>query len=156
MAADVCKVLAVIVALALFGCGHDEITVYKLECDKPLESGRCYGSAHAYAPNHYKVFPEQQRVVTWIEGGFAPTALDKCVVRDKKNWSCSFSDDSARFDMADGRLRTWVNPDPNINSPAGIESSKREFLTSWSVHLAVELGTSYRNGVVQLLEILTF
>jgi len=147
-------VLAVMLS-ALFGCSNNEIAVYSLRCDKPLVSGVCRSTVFVLSPRHYRVYPDQQRATTWVEG-FDQRSLTQCVITDVRNWSCRFPDDSARFVMKNGRMTEWINPDPKITSPMGAEWASREFQTSWIVWQALSFGASYQSGIVQRLEAVTF
>ena len=137
--------------IAIYGCSHDQIAIYSLLCDKPLVNGECRSAALAYPPRYFKVFPDQQRAITWVES-FPPQALTRCVIRDVRNWSCRYDDDSARFEMANGRLNQW---NPKIIYVGGTSESQ-EFQTNWIVWQEVRFGASYQSGIVQLLKAVTF
>jgi len=54
----------------------------------------------------YKVFPERQEVIYWMPGvNDIPSRLGNCVVRNRLNWTCEYSDGSGKLTMIDGRFR---------------------------------------------------
>lgn len=87
---------------------HNEITVYNMFCTKERVNGVCKAEEQAANPTTYKVYPEQQIVVSWVSEG-PVTRMEGCAVRDVSNWHCR----SGHFEhtMTDGNyLATAEEP----------------------------------------------
>ena len=66
---------------------RNEITVYNMFCTKGRVNGECKSEEQTANPTSFKVYPEQQSVVTWIGDG-PVTRFENCAVRDVTNWHC--------------------------------------------------------------------
>jgi hypothetical protein len=89
------------------GTGDGEISSYPLRCsDGQITNTKCSGSWLALNQTTYKVFVEQQQVIYWMPGFDSQLGrLSNCVVRDRENWKCKYSDGSAELIMVDGTFR---------------------------------------------------
>jgi hypothetical protein len=90
-----------VLAIIDWGFLKSEITNYIVECSEPPRLGVCKNVKYGLRPTTYKVMPDRQEVVHWTQG-FAPERLTKCAVRDRKNWSCKYNDESAEFGFNGG------------------------------------------------------
>jgi hypothetical protein len=83
-------VLAVIVGIAGWPAVErmrNEITVYNMSCTKGRVNGECKSEEQTANPTSFKVYPEQQSVVTWIGDG-PVTRSENCAVRDVTHSYC--------------------------------------------------------------------
>ena len=67
---------------------RNEVTVYNMFCTKDRVNGVCNGDEQTANPTSFKVYPDQQSVVTWFGDG-PVTRYEQCAVRDVINWHCS-------------------------------------------------------------------
>lgn len=94
--------IAVMVAAVIdWGFVKSEISKYELECSEATRFGVCEKVAYGLRKTTYKVMPDRQEVLHWVQG-FPVERLTKCAVRDRKNWSCAFNDNSAEFGFNGG------------------------------------------------------
>ncbi len=83
----------------------------------------------------YKVFPNSHNVIYWLPGvDEAPQNLGKCIVRDRLNWQCQYSDGSATLIMNDGEF---------IQIPVHKSSADSRYRcvscwTWWMAHIKIE------------------
>lgn len=69
-----------------------QITDYTLMCaSNDYVNNRCNGSFVQGPVVVYNVHPDQQFVISQVDGG-TPIRLSKCALVDRKNWKCSISD----------------------------------------------------------------
>ncbi|MGY3441123.1 hypothetical protein [Bradyrhizobium sp. USDA 4473] len=66
---------------------RNEVTVYTMFCTKDRVNGVCTGEEQTANPTTFKVYPEQQIVVSWVGEG-PVTRMENCAVRDVSNWHC--------------------------------------------------------------------
>jgi len=88
-----------------WGFLRNEITNYSLLCEHDVEYGICNRVSIPLNPTTFKVMADRQEVVYWTELGpglIRPERLTKCAVRDRRNWSCRYRDESAEFGFSDG------------------------------------------------------
>lgn len=84
---------AILLALALFFAWpvldsmRGEVTVYSMFCTKERVNGICNGEEQTAIPTSFKVYPDQQSVVSWVGDG-PVIRYGRCAVRDVSNWSC--------------------------------------------------------------------
>lgn len=78
-----------------WGFVKSEIANYPLQCREGIRSGVCKNVAFALRKTTYKVMPDRQEVLHWVQG-FRVERLTKCAVRDRQNWSCTYNDGSLR------------------------------------------------------------
>lgn len=97
------KIVGIIILILLFfylpdwGFLKSEITEYPVSCQVKVASGKCSNIAYTLNPTIYKVSSTRQEVVYWSDAGGFVNRLTKCAVRDRRNWSCKYDDDSAEF-----------------------------------------------------------
>lgn len=95
----------VILAATDWGFLRNEITRYSFLCEHPVEYGTCNQVSFPLNSTTYKVMADRQEVVYWVELGTGlarPERLTKCAVRDRRNWSCRYHDESAEFGFSSG------------------------------------------------------
>lgn len=80
-----------------------EITEYSIICKEKPILNKCDNPKYTLSKTNYKVIPNRQEVVYWVED-FSPERLTKCAIRNKKNWSCKYNDESAEFGFKDGNF----------------------------------------------------
>ena len=83
------------------GLFNSEITEYSIMCKEKVEWNQCENPNYPLNKTIYKVLVQRQEVVYWIND-FPPERLTKCAIRDKKNWSCKYNDESAEFGFRNG------------------------------------------------------
>jgi len=92
--------LFLLVAALIFFLNFDlgfvrgEITNYPIECETQVVDNKCPRAMAVLSTTTYKVSFTSQTVVYWTEG-FAPGKLENCAVRNRRHWSCRFSNDAA-------------------------------------------------------------
>jgi hypothetical protein len=91
----------------LLGRMQNEITVYNMFCTTDRVKGVCKGEEQTANPSSFKVYPDQQSVVTWTGDG-PVTRYDHCAVRDVTNWRCQ----NGHFEhtMTDGEYTEDAEP----------------------------------------------
>jgi hypothetical protein len=100
------------IALALTACTSKsgEITVHPLLCDGSVQNGKCSGKWLSLNATVYRVSEDRQSVIYWTPAIFdTPMKLANCVVRNVKNWQCTYQDKSAILIMNAGRFTVEVN-----------------------------------------------
>jgi hypothetical protein len=82
----------------------NEVTVYELSClDFNKSLPNCKKTT--LKPRVFRAFPDQQTIVSQVEG-MPPISLNKCSVRDYKNWTCQLDTgfSEKNYIMTDGDL----------------------------------------------------
>jgi len=105
--------LFVILSLVSVSCSNlfnpNEITIYCLICVKDpiyIMEG-CDGRWATGNRTVYKIFPENQEVVHYHPGISSEPLKEKdCVIADKNNWKCTYSDKSGIFGCRGGKFYT--------------------------------------------------
>lgn len=87
----------------LGGLFSSEITEYPVMCKEKPVLNRCDNLEYTLSKTTYKVISNRQEVIYWVED-FSPERLTKCAIKDKKNWSCKYNDESAEFGFKDGKF----------------------------------------------------
>lgn len=93
------KLFLLIIVLFLFGCSSSkfgqffdrEITVYPVSCNGEIDAvtNICNGKPVRLSKRTYKVSSRRQEVMYWLPNLVeTPKKLQKCIVRDSKNWHC--------------------------------------------------------------------
>lgn len=97
--------------LKIFDWGfiRSEITEYPVGCETPLVYGQCKGNSYPLNRTTYKVIPEKEEVLYWSEIGGGIQKLEGCAIKDRKNWSCHYGDNSAEFGFRDGNFWSLSN-----------------------------------------------
>ena len=72
----------------LFG---DEITVHLMFCNGQRTGNICHGTEETANPTTYKVSVDRQEVMYWTWNGGQLDHFPRCTVRNKYNWSCTWS-----------------------------------------------------------------
>ena len=100
------------VALAT-ACSSDgaEITAYPMLCDVPVVGGTCSKKAIPLNRETFRVFAASQQVVSWLPGvRETPTTLEKCSVRDSRNWKCQLPRGQGEVGFSDGEFTETLTP----------------------------------------------
>jgi hypothetical protein len=79
--------LALFFVWPVFETMRGEITVYNLFCTKERVNGACKGEEQTANPTSFKVYADQQSVVSWVGDG-PVMRYEQCAARDVSNWSC--------------------------------------------------------------------
>jgi hypothetical protein len=79
-----------------------KISAYFIICFQEPVAGQCSGHP-AFRAQHFQVLPDRQEVLHWMDGFNDIRRLTKCAVRDRKNWTCRYDDESAQFGFDNGR-----------------------------------------------------
>jgi hypothetical protein len=105
-------IFAVVIAAALAWCFSDlvplgsEVTVYNITCMEGLKNGVCGSIEKTVTPVTYEAIAEQQNVVYWLGRNGTPQRLQRCIVRDARNWSCNLDDKAGtELKMANGQIK---------------------------------------------------
>lgn len=99
----------------IFETMRGEITVYNMFCTKERVNGVCKGQEQTANPTSFKVYPDQQSVVSWVGDG-PVIRYERCAVRDVSDWSCD--NGHFRHIMANGEYTD--NADPPFTAVATI------------------------------------
>lgn len=89
--------------------GSNEIKAYSAMCETKVKNNLC---DTPYLPGNiitYKVSHSSQRVVSETNG--LVNKINKCVVKDRKSWRCTFDDNSAGFGFISGQFFWSTNWD---------------------------------------------
>lgn len=104
----------------LVSCRYDgeEITVYPISCSKPYIHSTCPDLLIPLNRTTNRVFVEKQNVIYWMPdfNDNPPSRLEKCAVRDVRNWSCEYPDSSGKVSMASGHLIEEQSNADNMSS----------------------------------------
>ena len=99
------------------GVLKDEITSYPVMCQVELVNGWCpRGQGLPLNWTTYKVYPDQQMVVSTSRGG-SVDRLTNCAVGDRRNWKCTFDDRSGSIGFSDGRYWETTSPSSPLYEP---------------------------------------
>ena len=88
-------------------CSPDgvEITAYPMLCETPVLSRTCSAKAISLNRETFRVFAASQQVVSWVPGiRETPVSLEKCSVRDSRNWKCQLPRDQGDVSFSDGEF----------------------------------------------------
>jgi len=92
---------------------QNEVTVYNMFCTKDRVNGVCTGEEQTANPTGYKVFPDQQSVISWVSKG-PVTRFGSCAVRDVDNWRCQYEkagqEPHLEYIMTDGNFVLYSAP----------------------------------------------
>ena len=112
--------LLVVLSIIFTSCSDifspNEITIYPLLCveDRLHITEGCNGKWVNGNRVVYKIFPENQEVVYYYPGiSPEPLKVKNCVIADKNNWRCTYSDKYGSFGCRDGKYYTDP-PDPKF------------------------------------------
>ena len=93
---------------------RSEAVVYNAFCPTPRVNEKCAAGEEVANPTTYKVLPDQQAVVYWIESDGKPFKYEHCAVRDLKNWSCHDDGDNGEriyeHTLIDGQYTEKIAP----------------------------------------------
>lgn len=132
--------LILFLATSATGCSqrNGEVTVYHVYCDNSVPVESCWSIPRqplTAAPTTYRVSAERQSVISWVKGGWGLRALENCVVRDKKHWTCEYLDGSLDVFMHQGELTERFtgeyrdhNEDPLVTHRLQVSWSKYQML----------------------------
>lgn len=117
----------VCLAITLISCSktEGEITIYKVWCNDSFPLEDCWDAPVLpipLNPTTYRVSEERQSVIYWSSSDGSPSGLSDCVVRDVKNWKCTYPDGWGTLYMDDGLLNTVFPSD--YPSPHGAKLEK--------------------------------
>ncbi|TSC94409.1 MAG: hypothetical protein CEN87_530 [Parcubacteria group bacterium Licking1014_1] len=88
--------------LNISGFFNSEITEYPVVCKEEPVLNQCNNPEYTLRKTTYKVIYNRQEVIYWTED-FSTQRLTRCAIKDKKNWSCKYDDESAEFGFTDGK-----------------------------------------------------
>ncbi len=91
------------VAFIDWGFLKGEITDYPIQCQNKPVYGVCNKKDFALRKTTYKPSVQRQDVVYSTEG-FDVKRLTKCAVKDRKNWTCTYDDESAEIGFTNGKF----------------------------------------------------
>ncbi len=99
------KILFALVIASISACSDksEEITSYPMLCEKKLVVGECEANAIPLNRETFKVYASSQQVVSWVPGiRETPIRLEKCAVRDSRNWKCQLPGNEGEVGFTDG------------------------------------------------------
>jgi hypothetical protein len=130
------KLSAIVAAVPLIGCeaSSSEITAYPVQCKTIVQNGQCSAPEYTLRYTTFKVFVNEQNVVSAVEG-FPPTRLTQCAVRDRMNWSCRYDDDSAELGFNDGAYF-----EVTLKQPTFATLSRNVYYVSYTEYLRIQSG----------------
>lgn len=85
--------VAIVVLLLLFRPIRDSVREYSVVTIYPI--GKMNDGSWTLPLNRsrYRIYEDKNEVMYWLPGVIdAPRRLDNCVIRDRCNWSCPYSD----------------------------------------------------------------
>lgn len=107
-----------------------EIVEYPMLCKTKVNLGTCSQPEVPLNRTTYKPNANRQEVLYWSEAIGDVERLTKCAVRDRKNWSCKYNDESAEFGFTNGSY--WSHSNPEMNSTVGQDMDDRTYyLSRW-------------------------
>lgn len=99
-----------ILAWVDWGFLKSEITAYPLHCSHKVGVlGECSNVDFSTRAFIYKVDPKRQEVLYWVEG-FEVSKLIDCAIRNRKNWTCKYSDNNTEIGFNNGKFFETVDP----------------------------------------------
>ena len=104
---------ASLMVMCASACSSDgvEITNYPMLCEAPVASGSCSGRATPLNRETFRVFAASQQVVSWLPGiRETPLTLEKCAVRDSRNWKCQLPRNEGEVGFSDGEFTETLTP----------------------------------------------
>ena len=90
--------------LNIGGFFRSEITEYPVMCKKEPTLNKCQNPDSTLNKTTYKILKNRQEVLYWSSVDDVPRKLTKCAIKDRKNWSCKYNDESAEFGFKDGKF----------------------------------------------------
>jgi hypothetical protein len=107
-----------------------EIVEYPMMCKTKVNLGNCSQPEVPLNRTTYKPNTSRQEVLYWSEATGDVQKLTKCAVRDRKNWSCKYDDESAEFGFTNGNY--WSYSNSEMNSAVSLEmNEKMYYLSRW-------------------------
>jgi len=109
-------VLALFFVWPTFNRMSGEVTVYRMFCKTNRVKDECpLKEEQTSITETYKVFPDQQSVIYWINDS-APLKFTNCAVRDALNWRCTTAekrgDAPTEYSMVNGDFSETVDGVP--------------------------------------------
>jgi len=102
------KILGTIIFLIFFfyvldwGIIKGTITAYGIQCPKDFEEGNgCYTLS-----NTTTYYPDKKSQTVKTKDNYGIDTLKYCTVINRKNWQCTFNDDSGNFGFNNGSFKT--------------------------------------------------
>jgi len=92
-------IYVILFALAWIDWGFikHEITAYPIHCAHQVGlTGQCDNVDFALRTTTYKIDKKNQAVLNWVQG-FEVYKLTNCAIRNRKNWTCQYSDSDTEF-----------------------------------------------------------
>lgn len=125
-----------------------EVTVYPVHCkDGMFIDGICYGYLLPLNKSVYKISYQNQSVIYWTPNIFEePRRLYNCIVRNKNNWSCEYSDKSAKLIMINGKFSEEVKNNSFNNNDSYVSR-----LRWWYANI-FDGKDLYKNKILRLLD----
>lgn len=113
-----------------WGFFKSEITAYPAMCSEKVALGSCSNPEFTLNRTTYKVLSDRQEVLYWSEVSGDVQRLTKCAVKDRKNWSCKYNDNSAEFGFTNGKYWSYTNE--SMSSDVGLEMDRKTYyLSRW-------------------------
>lgn len=107
-----------------------EIVEYPVMCQTKVNLGNCPQAFVPLNKTTFKPNTDRQEVLYWSEATGDVQKLTKCAVKDRKNWSCKYDDESAEFGFTNGKY--WSFSNPEMNSTVGQDMDERTYyLSRW-------------------------
>lgn len=107
-----------------------EITNYPVLCKEKPILNQCDNPEYTLGKTTYKILSNRQEVLYWHELYKKTERLTKCAIKDKKNWSCKYDDESMEFGFTYGKYWEISSKSSSIDDFWGdvYYSSRTEYL----------------------------
>jgi hypothetical protein len=130
-------IILIIVSIYKFlnigGLFNSEIKEYPVVCKEKVVLNKCDNPYFVANPTIYKVSTSRQEVIFWTDD-LSPSRTTKCAIRDKKNWSCKYEDESGVFGFNNGIY--WATP---LGSSSYLsEEMEKEYYPSRTDYLMIK------------------
>ncbi len=86
--------------------GNGEIASNVVLCKEKVYLSHCNKPDRVIARGFYKVMPERQEVLWWVESDKTPEKWTDCAIKDQNNWSCKVADGYRELGFTDGKYWT--------------------------------------------------
>ena len=99
--------LLTILLVFISACEHidSKITSYPALCKGKVNNGVCSGKILRLNRSIYKVSVKRQEVIHWMPNVFEePQKITDCIIRDRNNWVCKYSDGSGGIKVIRGKF----------------------------------------------------
>ena len=122
--------LVVMVFISACSDESENITSYPMLCKSILVAGECEANAIPLNRETFKVYASSQQVVSWVPGiSETPIRLEKCAVRDSRNWKCQLPRNEGEVGFTNGEYHE------NLYKPRGDDFYYTHALKWWWQYL---------------------